>query len=197
MGRSRSLSIQHAARITPLLPVASLAFAITACGASAQPPAPSALRSTSPAVVDVAPPPSGPASDSGSSAQASAKQNAQNDEELVHYLNARQKPVTASLSFAIRDASGIPHKDLMQALESSAQDDACFRDAVSRHESGTLEFTITIDRKGIAKSVKLSRTDGAEGPLSKCLEGALKKIAWLTPTDKAGAQATLSWTLSE
>jgi hypothetical protein len=108
----------------------------------------------------------------------------------------KTKSTGGQYGLAVQSASGIASDDVGRALVSiTPRTDECYGKLFKKqvNATGKTSFDVTISAKGKTQSVKLRSDDLKDADLVKCLEAAVKTVAWPTPTDKAGGKTTLDW----
>lgn len=123
---------------------------------------------------------------------ASAKKT---DVLLETVLPPKTTAAGGSYSMAINDPQGLAKTELLAAVEkSSKQVDGCYAPVFKASgKKGKTSFAIALDAKAKPRTIKLQGDELNDKTLVKCLEGALKKVEWPRPGDKAGASFVVEW----
>ena len=185
------------------LPSLLLVGTLVACGGSGQPPKDADAVSpaaSSTATSDVTAPSTAAG---GASASSTAGEPTAATSSSRAPIESAVRPKTTSTGgtygLGAIEATGLEKDDVVRALGAvSAKTDECYGRLFKKHLNavGKTSFDVTVDGKGKTQTVTKKADDLGDADLPKCLEGALRKVAWSKPADKKGAKISLEWVVA-
>ncbi len=119
------------------------------------------------------------------------------DERLEDKRTEKPTGTAGSYKTDVLSAAGLDPAGVGGALGAvAAKLDGCYSSYLSRRPPPGLHtsYDVVVDPGGKTQAVKLRADDTKNPELHKCLEAALKAVAWPRPTEKVG-KTTVEWTL--